>query len=692
MIRYFIMFCSAVLFAVSGSPEFLGAQVTDAPKHEIQEPDEEITLDTGLDTSAFDREIRPQDDLFKFVNGTWLRTTEIPSDKSNYGSFVRLADLSQMRIRKIVDELSAKQSAAGSVEQKIGDMYSSFMNIERANELGMSPIEERLSGIKGLKTHADVFRALGELQIYGIDSPVGIYIDQNPKDSSKYMIYLRQDGISLPDRSFYLDDAEKFTGARQSLREYVVRLYEIASIEDGEPAAEKILAFETKLAEINMAREELRNPDLTTNKFTRDELATHTPDLDWDAYFGAARLADFTELNVDTTDYFAALDVLIRETPVEDWVQYLQFKMLNKAAPYLSEPFVNAHFEFHFKALAGVEKNRDRWKRAVEATEGVLGEAVGKIYVERHFPAEHKALLNTLVADLISAFGQSVDELEWMTDETKIRAKDKLSKIKVKIGYPDEWRDYAALEVVADDCFGNMTRAAEFEYYRVTSRLNDPVDRVEWGMTPQTVNAYYNGSLNEIVFPASILQPPFYHPDAPAPLNYGGIGAVIGHEISHAFDDQGSKYNGDGNKVNWWSDTDRAAFDALGERLKAQFDSYEALPGQFVKGDRTLGENIGDLSGLAIAYKAMKIADLQTAREDLYGFTEDQLFFVGWSRVWQRKYTDDEMLNRLETDPHSPSQFRANGPVSNIDAFHDAFNLKEGDLLWVPESERIKIW
>jgi predicted metalloendopeptidase len=420
-----------------------------------------------------------------------------------------------------------------------------------------------------------------------------------------------------------------------------------------------------------------------------DGLASHIP---WDELFAAAGVPDIQEINVMTPSFFEKLDAIILETPVDAWKVYLQFRLLDRFAPLLNKEFNRAHFELHEQELGGTAEQEPRWKRGVGLLGSAMGEAIGELYVAKHFKPEAKERMNELVQNLLKAFDSSIDELSWMTAETKVKAKEKLAKINTKIGYPDIWRDYSALEVVAGDLIGNAKRAAEFEYQRQINKLGKPIDRNEWGMTPQTVNAYYNPTMNEIVFPAAILQSPFFSMDAPDALNYGGIGAVIGHEISHAFDDQGSRYDGDGNLKNWWTAEDRRAFEALTRRLVDQYKEYEPLPGQKVNGQLTLGENIADLSGLAIAYKAYQISREGKAAEEFDGWNGDQLVFIGWSRVWQRKYRDAEMIRRLATDPHSPSHFRANGPVMNIDAFYTAFNLKEGDKLFKPESERIRIW
>lgn len=652
-----------------------------------------------LDTSTFDQNIRPQDDLFLHVNGTWLKTTEIPPDKSNYGSFGELADLSQKRIKELVEELSKTEHPKGTDAQKVGDFYKSFMDIEKINQLGLTPVQGELDKINSLSTHEEVFKYFGQLQRVGVGNPVGFFVSQDAKNSTQYIVQLIQSGTSLPDRDYYLKDEENLVAAREALKTYVREVFELAGFEYGDAAAESILKLETRLAEVQWERVVLRQAEKRYNIHTMAELSALAPGLDWPAFFAETDVASFEKLNVMTPSFFTGFAKIFKETPVDVWKQYLRFQLLDAGAEYLADDFAKLSFNFHGKALSDILEQKPRWKRAVDATAGAgagdfgtLGEVVGKLYVEKHFPPESKARMDELVKNLLRAFGQSIDELTWMTDVTKAKAKEKLSKINTKIGYPDKWRDYSKLEIVPDDLVGNIMRSAEVEYRRMIEKLGQPVDKDEWGMTPQTVNAYYNPPMNEIVFPAAILQPPFFGASTPDPLNYGGIGAVIGHEISHAFDDQGSKYDGDGNMINWWTDEDRAAFNAIAEKLVEQYENFEAFPGENVSGKLTLGENIADLSGLEIAFKAMKYSFESKPAEKYMGFEPEQLFFIGWSRVWQRKYRDEELRKRLKTDSHSPSQFRANGPSMNIDAFYTAFGLKEGDRLFKPKEERIKVW
>ncbi len=645
-----------------------------------------------LDRNAFDTSVRVQDDLFLHVNGTWLRTTEIPSDKSNYGSFIALDDLSRERIRQIVDEATRLKHNPGSVGQKVADFYQSYLDEATIESQGIEPIADDLESIAQLESHADVIRHFGKLRAIGVGSPIGLFVSIDRKNSTQYTVLLVQSGTTLPDRDYYLKTEDpKYTSARRALVAYVNRLFELAGIRTDQPG-ETVLALEARLAEAQWPRVELRDAEKTYNKFATHELTTLASNVNWNDFLTAVGIPDVKEIDVMTPSFFERLDAIVVETTLADWKTYLQFRVLDDFAPFLTSDFDLAHFDLHSKELGGTTEQEPRWKRAVGLLGGALGEAVGELYVAQHFSPQAKQRMNELVQNLLQAFESSIDELSWMTAETKQKAKEKLAKINTKIGYPDVWRDYSSLEVVAGDLVGNVKRAAQFEHRRQINKLGQPIDRNEWGMTPQTVNAYYNPTMNEIVFPAAILQPPFFSLDAPDALNYGGIGAVIGHEISHAFDDQGSRYDGDGNLKNWWTDDDRRAFEALTKRLVDQYQEYEPLPGQKVNGQLTLGENIADLSGLAIAYKAYKLSRLGKPAEELEGWTGDQLVFIGWSRVWQRKYRDAEMIRRLATDPHSPSHYRANGPVMNIDAFYTAFGVKEGDKLFKPESERIRIW
>ena len=657
--------------------------------------------DSTFKTADMDREIRIQDDLFRHVNGTWLRDTEIPEDKSDYGSFGKLADLSQVRIKKIITQTAESTHPQGSNAQKIADLYRSFMDEEGVEKLGVEPLSSELEKISLLEDHKAIWKHFGYLNRMGVSSPVGFGVSQDPGMATQYITVVVQSGTSLPDRSYYLKSDDNSAKTRLALQRYIQRVLESAGVKHSYLAAEDILTLEKKLAEISWSRVDLRDAKKRYNKMSYEKAMELTDQkLDWSGFFAAADMKDTPgEVNVLTPSYFQEFVPVFEETSKETWIQYLQYRLIDGYGSYLSQEFVDARFELYEKQLGGVPVQRPRWKRAVNLVAGrgagdfgALGEAVGELYVAEHFKPEAKAEMKVLVKNLLESFEFSINDLTWMTEETKEKAKLKLSKIGTKIGYPDVWRDYSKLEIKADDLYGNVYRSNFVEHLRQIRRLGKPIDREEWGMTPQTVNAYYSPSKNEIVFPAAILQPPFFDVKAADGLNYGGIGAVIGHEISHGFDDQGSRYDGDGNLKNWWNEKDEAAFKELTGRLVDQFAQYSPLEGKFVDGKLTLGENIADLSGLAIAHKALSIARQDKPEEMVAGWNSDQLFFVGWSRIWQRKYRDSEMIKRLATDSHSPSRFRTNGPVSNIDAFYKAFGVNPGDKLYKPESERIKIW
>ncbi len=650
-----------------------------------------------LDAADFDRSVRVQDDLFEHVNGTWLKTAEIPADKSNYGTFGKLADLSQKRIRKLIEETAAEEHPAGSLKQKVGDFYRSFMDSETIESLGSTPIEPMLEEVQKLKTPADIWKFFGYLSSYNIDSPVGVYVSQDAKDSNTYICHVIQSGLTLPDRDYYLNDEPSSVEARAAFLEFASTLFQLIKHADPEAAAARVLQLETQLAKASWDRVKLRQAELRYNKFSLDEWSAKTPGVDWSAVLQSNLIDPPSELVVGTPSFFEELAPMMESVPVATWQDYLTFRIVDEFAAYLSIPFVEANFKFYQQELAGVPEQKPRWKRAVNTIAGsrgfgALGDAVGKLYVDKYFTQKAKQEMDTLVENLLRAFDESVDDLTWMTDDTKRRARQKLKKIGTKIGYTNKWRDYSSLEVKKSDLVGNVLRSNRVEHLRNVSRLGQPIDREEWGMTPQTVNAYYNPSKNEIVFPAAILQSPFFDLEASDALNYGGIGAVIGHEISHAFDDQGSKYDGDGNLNNWWTDDDRTAFSELTSKLVDQFAEFEPLPGKPVNGELTLGENIADLSGLSIAFKAFQYSQQDKPPENVAGWTPEQLFFVGWSRVWQRKYRDAEMVKRLLTDPHSPSRYRANGPVTNIEAFYEAFDVTEGDQLYRSPESRIQIW
>lgn len=657
------------------------------------------TLKSGVDPKGFDPSVRIQDDLFIHVNGKWLAHTPIPDDKSNYGSFTILADEALVNIRAIIEKASAAAHPKGSDGQKVGDFYQSFMNEAAVEKAGITPLADELARLDRLESLESLVEYWGYLQKIGVGSPIGFYVDQDDKNSTQYLAAVVQSGTTLPDRDYYLQDDPKYLKAREALVAYIEQLYALAKRSDGVEAAKAILQVETQLAQVKWSRTELRNAEKRYNKFAMADLLTKMPSIPWQPFLAAAGANGLTEMNVVTPSFFEGLQPLLKEASLDVWKQYTRFRLIDGFAPALSQAFVDAHFDLHSKELAGIPQQKPRWKRAVEATSGagggdfgVLGDAVGRLYVAEHFPAESKARMDQLVKNLLKAYESSIQDLTWMTPTTKQRAQEKLAKITTKIGYPVEWRDYTKLEIEKDDLVGNLIRSSEHEHQRMLDKLGKPVDRDEWGMTPQTVNAYYNPGLNEIVFPAAILQYPFFDPQAEDAVNYGGIGAVIGHEISHGFDDQGSKYDGDGNLENWWTDQDREAFTKLTQQLVAQFASYEPLPGKRVNGELTLGENIADLSGMSIALKAYRLSLNGKEAPVMDGWTGDQRFFIGWAQIWRRKYRDAEMVQRLLTDPHSPSRFRANGPVANLDEFYGAFGVKEGDELFKPADQRIRIW
>jgi predicted metalloendopeptidase len=650
------------------------------------------TRASGLSLDGFDRGVRPQDDLYRFVNGTWLETTPIPADRSNYGSFTLLDDEAQANVRAIVEEAAnATGKEPGSDAQKIGDFYLSFMDTARADALGLKPLAAELARIDAIASPLDLNRYFGYSQRIGIAQPIWFFVDQDEKDTTTYISYVYQKGLTLPDRDYYLKTDEKFIAIRASCLEYMTRLLELAGTDEAPALAQRIMALETRLATGQWTRVQNRDALARYNKFTIAAADKLTPGFSWDEFLAAAG-APVSEFVIVQPSFFTALGAAVQEVPVDDWKAYLRFKLLDTYAPYLSAEFVELHFDLHGRTLKGIEQNRPRWKRAVESIDDTMGEIAGRLYVQRHFKPDAKRRMDELVANLLAAFKLSIDELEWMSPATKLEAQKKLASFTVKIGYPDKWKDYSGLSVAADDLVGNLLRSAAVEHARFIGKLGKPIDRTEWLMTPQTVNAYYNPSMNEIVFPAAILQPPFFNVAADDAINYGAIGAVIGHEISHGFDDQGRKYDGVGNLRDWWTNDDAERFKQRAGKLVAQYAAYSPLEGLKVNGELTLGENIGDLSGLAVAFKAFELSRQGKPAEVIDGFTEEQRFFLGWSQIWRRKYRDEEMRSRLLTDPHSPSEYRCNGIVTNVDEFYRAFDVKPGDRLYRSPEERVKIW
>ena len=647
---------------------------------------------SGIDLSAMDTTIKPGDDFFSYVNGTWVKSTEVPADKASYSVFAVLNDEAQENVRLIIEESANGDFEPGTDEQKVGDLYNSFLDWDTRNARGIEPLKPELERIASIKDKDDLAVYFAETVRRNLDAPFGFGQVADFQDPNFYMLYVGQSGIGLPDREYYLKDDPKSEEIRQKYVAHIEKMYDLAGLPDGAAAAAKVFALETRLAREHMTKEQARNWTQNYNKVALEDLPSIMPSFNWDGYIAEAGIADVDALVLFMTDYMKALDGIIVDTDLDTWKTYLTWTALNGAAARLTQALDDQNFEFYGKTLSGREEQQPMWRRGVATVNGALGEVVGKVYVKKHFPPEAKERMLELVGNLVKAYEKSIRELEWMSDETKAEALDKLSKFTPKIGYPDVWRDYTALEVRGDDFYGNVERAALAEYKRALDRQGGPVDRTEWGMTPQTVNAYYMPPLNEIVFPAAILQPPFFDMAADDAVNYGAIGAVIGHEIGHGFDDSGSTFDGDGVMRNWWTDEDRAEFDKRTGALVAQYNGFRPFDDLNVNGEFTLGENIGDLGGISIGLLAYKMSLEGKEPPVLDGFTGIQRVFLGFAQVWRNIYRDEQLRLQIETDPHSPSMYRTNGSVRNVPEWYEAFNVQEGDALYLPPEARVKIW
>jgi putative endopeptidase len=645
---------------------------------------------SGIDQSHVDPAVRAQDDLYRHVNGKWLQEAKIPADRPVDGAFYDLRELSQKRVKAIIE--NASKAAGDADAKKISDLYASFMDEARADQLGLKPVQPELDIVAAIKDKPGLVRALAALHRAGVPGLFRLYVDQDSKKSDQYAVYLSQGGLGLPNEAYYREP--KYQGIRTAYVAHVGRMLALADRPASEKAATQIMAVETAVAKGHWDVVRSRDVEKTYNKLSRAELKALAGGLDIDTWLDGMGCKDVAELVVRQPSYVTDAARVIGQFSIDDWKSYLTWHVIDSRANLLSKPFVTEDFEFSGKTLLGTPEMEPRWKRGVGLVEGVLGEAVGKLYVAKHFPPEAKERMKELVANLIEAYRVDIQALDWMSPETKAKALVKLSKFTPKIGYPDKWRDYSKLEVRADDLVGNARRAAAFSWNRQLAKLGKPVDKAEWFMTPQTVNAYYNPEGNEIVFPAAILQPPFFDLTADDAVNYGGIGAVIGHEIGHGFDDQGAKYDGDGNLKNWWTDADRKEFEKRTKMLIEQYSAFEPkqLPGQHVNGALTVGENIGDLGGLTIAYKAYTLSLNGKEAPRIDGLTGPQRLFIGWAQVWRTKMRDAAMARMLATNPHSPPEFRCNGVVRNLVEFYEAFGVKEGDKLWLPAKDRVRIW
>jgi putative endopeptidase len=642
---------------------------------------------------GMDPDVRPQDDLFRHMNGRWLDTTDIPADKSAWGSFTMLADESEARVRAIIEGLAEGDHEAGSNAQKIGDLYASFMDEERIEELGAEPIRGDLDRVAALTDRSALAGFVGGLERRGGSGFFGAYVNTDDRDSERYVVNLVQGGLGLPDESYYRE--EKFGDIRAAYLIHLEKLLALAGWPDAARAAQQVMDVETRLALGHWERAETRDRQKTYNLMPLADLKKLAPALDWDTWAAALGADEQTlaETIVREPSYLEHLSTALSEAPLEDWKAWVAVRVVRSAAPYLSRAFVDENFEFYGRTLNGTPELRARWKRGVAFVEGSVGEAVGEEYVARHFPPRAKEMMVDLVANLLEAYHRNIEALEWMSEETKQRAYRKLETFRPKVGYPDVFRDYSALGVTADDLLGNVRAVAAFETDRELGKIGSPVDRDEWFMLPQHVNAYYNPGMNEICFPAGILQPPFFDADADPAENYGGIGAVIGHEIGHGFDDQGSQYDELGNMENWWTPADRDAFQERADKLIKQYDGFEPteLPGERVNGALTVGENIGDLGGITIALKAYLLSLQRQDAPVVDGLSGVQRVFLSFANLWRTKRRKEQMLQLLTVDPHSPAEFRAN-IVRNLDEFHDAFDTAPGDGLWLDPEDRVRIW
>ena len=660
-----------------------------------------MTINSGIDLSYVDSAARPQDDLFGHVNGRWLADYEIPADRATDGAFRTLFDRAEEQVRDLITQAAGSNPAPDTDKQRIGDLYASFIDEDTVARVGLAPLHEELKAIDDAPDTTALAEVVGRLQRAGVGGGAGLYVDTDSKDSSRYLLHVSQSGLGLPDEAYYRDEqhAEILAAYPRHIAAMFALVYGGSSDDHADTAA-RIVALESKLAAAHWDVVKRRDADLTYNLRKLADLPDEAPGFDWSGWVQALGSSTdaAAELVVRQPDYLTAFAALWASEDIEDWRRWLRWRVIHARAAVLTDDVVAEDFAFYGRTLTGAEQNRDRWKRGVAFVGILMGDAVGRLYVERYFPPEAKARMDDLVDNLRKAYQVSIESLDWMTPETRQRALAKLDKFTAKIGYPKRWRDYSTLRADRADLYGNFLRGNAVNYDRELAKLGSPVDRDEWFMTPQTVNAYYNPGMNEIVFPAAILQPPFFDAQADDAANYGGIGAVIGHEIGHGFDDQGAKYDGDGNLVDWWTDDDRAEFGARTKALIEQYDAFiprqlSAQPGSpHVQGAFTVGENIGDLGGLSIALLAYQLSLNGEQPPIIDGLSGLQRVFFGWAQVWRTKSRDAEAIRRLATDPHSPPEFRCNGVVRNVDAFYQAFDVAQSDALYLDPAQRVRIW
>jgi len=646
----------------------------------------------GIELDELDPAVRPQDDLFRHVNGRWIDRTEIPADKARWGSFYTLAEAAELAVRAELEE--AQRAAPGSEERKVGDLYTSFMDAERVEALGWSPLADEFAAVAAVGDVAALVALLGRLERIGTGGFFAAFVDNDPGDPERYLVFLEQAGLGLPDESYYREP--QFEQLREAYRAHLERMLGLAGFDEPAARAARVFELETAIASHHWDNVRSRDAAATYNLRPWSEVVALAGAAPLDAWREAMRVpaASLEEVVIRQPSFVEGLGSLLVEERLDAWKDWLLWQLIHGAAPFLHEEAVQANFDFYGRALTGATELRARWKRGVGFAESAMGFALGRLYVEKHFPRTAKEEMRVLVGNLVEAYRQSIESLPWMTPATRAKALEKLAKFTPKVGYPDSWRDYSSLVADPGDLLGNMQRAAEFAFLRELSKIGKPIDRDEWFMTPQTVNAYYNPGFNEIVFPAAILQYPFFDPDRDDAANYGAIGAVIGHEIGHGFDDQGSRFDGDGRLLDWWTAEDRAAFEERTKSLIAQYDalSPRQVPGQHVNGALTIGENIGDLGGLGIAWKAYLISLGEAEPPVIDGLSGAQRFLLSWAQAWRSKYRDEEAARLLAIDPHSPSEFRCNQIVRNLDVFAEAYGLQPGDGLWLDPAERVSIW
>lgn len=661
-----------------------------------EKKDENTVKNTGIDVANIDSTVNPADDFYQFVNGRWLKNNPIPESESRWGSFNELFDKNQKKLRVILEEAAAdKAVAAGTERQKIGDFYSTAIDSVKLNKEGISPLKDEFARIDNIKTKEDLIKTVAHFHMIGVGAMFGGYIGQDAKVSSEYITQLFQGGYSMPDRDYYTNTDERTLGIQKAFKEHLTNMFILMgdTKETAEKNAKIVYDIETKFAKVSMTKIELRDPEKSYNKMTSAELAALTPNLNWNLYYEGVGLKGVDKVIVGQPEFFKELNKNLTGVSINDWKVYLRWGITDAMSSKLSDDLVNEHFKFYGTTLMGIPALKPRWKRALEATDASLGDALGKVFVEKHFTEDSKKRVNEMIDNLIAAYRIRIASREWMSEITKKAANAKLDKVMRKIGYPDKWKDYSSLEINRESYVQNYMRANTYAFKEMVAKLGKPIDRTEWGMTPPTINAYYNPVMNEIVFPAGIMQPVFFNPDADDAVNYGCMGSVIGHELTHGFDDEGCQFDADGNMKDWWTAEDKAKFKAKTDMLVQQFNSYVAIDDMHVRGELTLGENIADLGGLTISYYALKKSlEGKEAPEKIDGFTAEQRFFMSWAQGWRGNMRPEFLKNMVQTNPHSPGNFRGNGPLSNMQEFYDAFGVKEGNKMYRKKEDRAEIW